>query len=103
MPMACIQWQGELLTAAGLLAGQPHGVVFDYYLMVLNDNHQGLVALFVYIFLLCKRGRKSWLPLRDMNTVKQKSAQNPRSHRACLRQEVGPHCDRVSYSKFSAD
>lgn len=58
---------------------------------------------FVSIFLLCKRGRKSWLPLRDMNTAKQKSAQNPGSHRACPRQEVGPHCERVSYSKLSAD
>lgn len=51
--------------------------------------------LFANLFLLCKRGRQ--------NTVKQKSAQNPRSHGACPRQEVRPHWERVSYSKFSAD
>lgn len=74
-----------------LLAGQLHGIVFDYYLMCrMKATRAWWPSLFMYIFLLCERGKKSWLPLRDMNTVKQKSAQNPRSHGACPRQEVGP-------------
>jgi hypothetical protein len=102
--MACVQWQGELAAAAGVLAGQPHGIVFDYYLMCrMTATRAWWPSLFMYIFLLWERGRKNWLPLRDMNTDKQKSAKKPRSHGACPGQEVGPQRERVRYSKFSAD
>lgn len=105
MPVAHVQWPGEPLAAADLLAG------FTVLFLPVSSRCRMTVSRPRRPFLcLCASfcfetgGERADSLLRDMKTVKLKSAQNSRSHGACPRQQAGDlACDCVTYRKFSAD